>query len=56
LVDTLGRAYIPVVLKPVAAPAVADSLGGGLAAIAIYVLMAIVLVWKPRGLFPVGSG
>ena len=56
LVDTLGRAYIPVLLKPVAAPALADSLGGGLAAIAIYFLMAIVLVWKPRGLFPVGSG
>ena len=55
LVDTLGRAYIPVLLKPVAAPALADSLGGGLAAIAIYVLMAIVLVWKPRGLFPVGA-
>jgi branched-chain amino acid transport system permease protein len=55
LVDTLGRAYIPVVLKPVARPEIADSLGGGLSAIAIYVLMAIVLVWRPRGLFPVGA-
>ncbi|GAC1575860.1 MAG: branched-chain amino acid ABC transporter permease [Candidatus Elarobacter sp.] len=55
LVDTLGRAYIPVLLKPVARPEIADSLGGGLSAIAIYLLMAIVLVWKPRGLFPVGT-
>ncbi|HEY0381544.1 MAG TPA: branched-chain amino acid ABC transporter permease [Candidatus Elarobacter sp.] len=55
LVDTLGRAYIPVLLKPVAKPEIADSLGGGLAAIAIYVLMAVVLVWKPRGLFPAGT-
>ena len=55
LVDTLGRSYIPSALKPIAAPQIADSLGGGLAAIAIYLLMAIVLVWKPRGLFPAGT-
>ncbi|MDB5073172.1 MAG: branched-chain amino acid transporter permease [Candidatus Eremiobacteraeota bacterium] len=55
LVDTLGRAYIPVLLKPVARPEIADSLGGGLSAVAIYVLMAVVLIWKPRGLFPAGS-
>jgi branched-chain amino acid transport system permease protein len=54
VVDTLGRAYIPVLLKPIATPEIADSLGGGLSAVAIYVLMAVVLVWKPRGLFPVG--
>src|ERR1700681_3480763 len=55
LVDTLGRAYIPVLLKPIAKPEIADSLGGGLSAVAIYVLMAVVLVWKPRGLFPAGT-
>ncbi|HEY0393522.1 MAG TPA: branched-chain amino acid ABC transporter permease [Candidatus Elarobacter sp.] len=55
LVDTLGRAYLPLILKPVARPEIADSLGGGLSAIAIYVLMAVVLVWKPRGLFPAGT-
>lgn len=56
LVDTLGRAYLPSVFHAVAGPDVAASLGNGLAAVAIYVLMAIVLIWKPRGLFPVGSG
>jgi branched-chain amino acid transport system permease protein len=55
VVDTLGRAYIPSLLRTVAAPDVADSLGGGLSAVAIYVLMAIVLIWKPRGLFPVSA-
>jgi branched-chain amino acid transport system permease protein len=55
VVDTLGRAYIPLLLRSVAAPDVADSLGGGLSAVSIYVLMAIVLIWKPRGLFPVSS-
>ncbi|GAC1658594.1 MAG: branched-chain amino acid ABC transporter permease [Candidatus Elarobacter sp.] len=55
LVDTFVRAHIPVLLKLVARPEIADSLGGGLSAFAIYVLMAVVLVWKPRGLFPVGT-
>ena len=55
VVDTLGRAYIPAFIRLFAAPDVADSLGGGLAAVAIYVLMAAVLIWKPRGLFPVSS-
>ena len=55
VVDTLGRAYIPVLLRLVAAPDVADSLGGGLSAVSIYVLMAVVLIWKPRGLFPVSA-
>jgi branched-chain amino acid transport system permease protein len=55
VVDTLGRAYIPALLRAVTAPDVADSLGGGLSAVAIYVLMAAVLIWKPRGLFPVSS-
>jgi len=55
VVDTLGRAYIPLILRSFTPPDVADSLGGGLAAVAIYVLMAAVLIWKPRGLFPVSS-
>ncbi len=52
LVDTLGRAFLPVVLRAVMGPAQADSLGAALASMAIYLLMAAVLVWRPRGLFP----
>jgi branched-chain amino acid transport system permease protein len=33
-------------------PAVASGVGPALASILIYVLMAVVLFWKPEGLFP----
>ena len=52
LVDTLGRAYLPTVLRLVAEPATADGVGAALASMLIYVLMAAVLVWRPSGLFP----
>lgn len=52
MVDTAGRAFLPTLLRDVFSPAVASSVGPTLAAIAIYVLMAVVLVFKPSGLFP----
>jgi len=52
LVDTLGRAYLPTVLRLVADPATADGVGRALASMLIYLLMAAVLVWRPTGLFP----
>lgn len=52
MVDTAGRAFLPMLLREVFSPAVASSVGPTLAAIAIYVLMAVVLVFKPSGLFP----
>lgn len=52
MVDTAGRAFLPTFLREVFSPAVASSVGPTLAAIAIYVLMAVVLVFKPSGLFP----
>lgn len=51
-VDTAGRAFLPMLLKTFFSPAVASSVGPTLAAISIYVLMAVVLVFKPAGLFP----
>ena len=51
-VDTAGRAFLPTLLKMFFSPAVASSVGPTLAAIAIYLLMAIVLVFRPAGLFP----
>jgi branched-chain amino acid transport system permease protein len=51
-VDTMGRAFLPAVFKLFLAPSAADSVGASLASIAIYILMAAVLVWRPRGLFP----
>ncbi len=52
LVDTLGRAFLPTVLKLFASPATADGVGASLASMSIYILMAAVLVWRPKGLFP----
>jgi len=51
-VDTAGRAFLPTLLKLFFSPAVASSVGPTLAAISIYILMAVVLVFRPAGLFP----
>jgi branched-chain amino acid transport system permease protein len=54
-VDTFSRAYIPGTLSHLFSPAAAESLGAGLSAISIYVFMALVLIWRPRGLFTIVS-
>jgi branched-chain amino acid transport system permease protein len=52
LVDTLLRAFLPAALRSVMQGADADALASGLASMGIYVLMALVLLVRPRGLFP----
>ncbi|WP_457390420.1 branched-chain amino acid ABC transporter permease [Roseateles sp. P5_E1] len=52
LVDTASRTLLPAALRQLASPEVASNLGPALASILIYVLMAAILFWKPRGLFP----
>ena len=52
IVDTAGRAFLPTLLNAFLPLNVAANLGPALAAIAIYVLMAAVLFFKPSGLFP----
>lgn len=52
MVDTLGRAFLPAILRLVLDSSTANSLAASLASMAIYILMAAILVWKPRGLFP----
>jgi branched-chain amino acid transport system permease protein len=52
LVDTLLRAFLPAALRTVMQGADADALAAGLASMGIYVLMALVLLVRPRGLFP----
>jgi branched-chain amino acid transport system permease protein len=51
-VDTLVRAFLPGLLRGVMSTSSADSIGGGISSISVYLLMAIVLLWRPRGLFP----
>ena len=52
LVDTAGRALLPPLLREVLSPSLAADIGPAAASIAMYVLMAAVLVFKPSGLFP----
>src|SRR3546814_9367798 len=55
-VDTLGRAFLPSVLRLVTERSFADAAGPALASMLIYVLMAAVLAWRPQGLFPSQGG
>jgi branched-chain amino acid transport system permease protein len=52
MVDTLGRALLPTLLRSATTPEIAGHLGPALASIMIYLLMAAVLFWRPQGLFP----
>jgi branched-chain amino acid transport system permease protein len=51
-VDTAGRTLVPMVFESLLSPEAASSAGPAVASILIYVLMATVLFFKPRGLFP----
>ncbi|MGO3891775.1 MAG: branched-chain amino acid ABC transporter permease [Paenalcaligenes sp.] len=53
IVDTLGRAYMAQILRGFLERSVADAAGPALASMLIYLFMAIVLAFKPHGLFPV---
>lgn len=52
IVDTFGRAFLPDFFKLFFPTTVADGMGGAIASMLIYILMAAVLFFKPRGLFP----
>jgi branched-chain amino acid transport system permease protein len=52
IVDTCARTFLPLALENTFGAAAASGAGPAIASIAIYVLMAAVLFWKPQGLFP----
>jgi branched-chain amino acid transport system permease protein len=52
MVDTIGRAFLPIVLGAFFQPRVASAAGPALASVMIYLIMAIVLYFRPQGLFP----
>jgi branched-chain amino acid transport system permease protein len=52
LIDTVGRAFIPDLLKLFLSPAAASTAGPALSSMLIYLLMAVILVVRPEGLFP----
>ena len=52
VVDTIGRAFLPIAFGAFLPPQVASAAGPAIASVAIYLLMAVVLFFKPQGLFP----
>jgi branched-chain amino acid transport system permease protein len=55
LIDTIGRAYLPDLMRLVLSSREASTVAPALSSMLIYLLMAIVLVLRPAGLFPVSS-
>ena len=55
LVDTMGRFLLPTLLANVMEASAARGVGSALASMLIYLLMAVVLVFKPKGLFPANA-
>jgi branched-chain amino acid transport system permease protein len=54
-VDTLGRTLLQPVLRGALPPQWASAAGPALASISVYLLMIVMLVFRPQGLFPVRS-
>jgi len=52
IVDTIGRAFLPIAFGAFLPPQLASAAGPAIASVAIYLLMAVVLFFKPQGLFP----
>jgi branched-chain amino acid transport system permease protein len=55
LIDTIGRAYLPDLLRMILSSRGASQVGPAVSSMMIYLLMAIVLVVRPEGLFPVSN-
>jgi branched-chain amino acid transport system permease protein len=55
IVDTIGRAFVPDLLQTHLNAAASASLGRSLSSMLIYLLMALILIVRPEGLFPAAS-
>ena len=55
LIDTVGRAFLPDMLHLLLSTNAAATLGPALSSMSIYLLMAVILVFRPEGLFPAAS-
>jgi branched-chain amino acid transport system permease protein len=53
LLDTMGRALLPDLLRAVLAAPAARQTGAALASMLVYIVMAAILFFRPAGLFPV---
>jgi len=52
LIDTMGRAYLDSLMKLFMSIQSAETASPAIAAMIIYILMVVVLIFRPRGLFP----
>lgn len=52
LVDTLGRSYLPILIRQIADRDIASAAAPALASMLVYLLMAVTLAFRPQGLFP----
>jgi branched-chain amino acid transport system permease protein len=55
LLDTTGRAFLPDILRMIMSSRGAATVAPALSSMMIYLVMAIVLVLRPQGLFPVAN-
>jgi branched-chain amino acid transport system permease protein len=55
IVDTIGRAFVPDLLHTYLNEAASSSLGRSLSSMLIYLLMALILIARPEGLFPAAN-
>jgi branched-chain amino acid transport system permease protein len=55
LIDTVGRAFLPDLLRAVLSTNAALTLAPALSSMSIYMLMAGILIFRPEGLFPAAS-
>jgi branched-chain amino acid transport system permease protein len=55
LIDTIGRAFLPDLMRSFLSYSAGSSAGPALSSMMIYMLMAAVLIFRPQGLFPATS-
>jgi branched-chain amino acid transport system permease protein len=55
LADTIGRTFVPDLLRGFLSESASSSLGRALSSMTIYLVMALVLIIRPEGLFPAAS-
>jgi len=56
LVDTYGRAFLPMGLREIMEASTADNVAGAVSGMSVYLLMVVVLLFKPTGLFQAYGG
>ena len=54
-VDTVGRTFLPELLKLILSPTAASTAAPALSSMLIYLLMTVVLIVRPAGLFPAAT-